>query len=383
MIQLRIAVAIFVLTLAGAVNAQFTTVINVPPDVAPDSIGSDTQLNLMDGGMLSGMPADPDNPNSTGIFEAGSPDGSSQNVELNITGGEAEFLDVHAGGILNMSGGTAFDFLVFDGATVNFSGGLLDSFEARSGSTVNVSGGTIGEPGVVGPRIAGNATISGGTFPARVEVQEGGVVLITGGSFEGPTDGLLNFGAFDALEGSEVVVEGGAFASLVARWDAVVTVTGGEIELLVLRDSGVEATISGGTFGNGIFVSSDVAISGGNFDGQFYVNPGLNVELIGTEFLIDENKIAGLTEPGDSVIINERGGALLSGTFLDGNPFNFTLNEVNGGFFTGGPDYFPFAAEVRLTLVPEPSACGLAVFALLLTGVRRSGKLSGERNAGA
>jgi hypothetical protein len=57
------------------VRAQFTTVINVPPEVAPTSIGSDTQLNLGDGGEIGSN------------FDAGADDGSSTNVEVNIDGG--------------------------------------------------------------------------------------------------------------------------------------------------------------------------------------------------------------------------------------------------------------------------------------------------------
>ena len=55
--------------------ADAATIINVPPEVAPASIGSDTQLNLFDTGSIQR------------IFNAGASDGSSTNVELNIYGG--------------------------------------------------------------------------------------------------------------------------------------------------------------------------------------------------------------------------------------------------------------------------------------------------------
>jgi hypothetical protein len=56
-------------------QAQFTTIYNVPPDVAPSSIGTDTQLNLFEGGWVGSF------------FRAGASDGTSTNVEVNVFGG--------------------------------------------------------------------------------------------------------------------------------------------------------------------------------------------------------------------------------------------------------------------------------------------------------
>jgi len=55
--------------------AQFTTVIDVPPDLPPSQIASDTQPNLEDGGTIANG------------FSAGNSSGTSTNVEINITGG--------------------------------------------------------------------------------------------------------------------------------------------------------------------------------------------------------------------------------------------------------------------------------------------------------
>lgn len=97
--------------------AQFTTTLNIPPDVAPSQIESDTQLNLGDGGVTSNG------------FSAGNPNGSSTNVEMNITGGTV-----------------GRDFAARSGSVVNMSGGWMGrSSDAFSGSTFNFSGGTIDE----------------------------------------------------------------------------------------------------------------------------------------------------------------------------------------------------------------------------------------------
>ena len=160
----KLFTAIIVLSLNGIANAQFTTIFNVPPDVAPDSIGSDTQLNLMDGGVLTGVPTDPDDPDSQGIFAAGSPDAISQNVELNISGGVAGFLDIYAGATLNMSDGTVADLIAYDGATVNITGGTISELGgiAEAGSSVNISGGIFPWPFMFADQT--NVTLSGGAF---------------------------------------------------------------------------------------------------------------------------------------------------------------------------------------------------------------------------
>jgi len=156
----------------AAVSAQsdpagFTTVIDVPPSTIGDEsgIGSDTQLNVADGGTV-------------GIrFNAGAADGSSTNVEVNISGGLiGRRIEAFAGSEINISGGeVGADFDAFDGSVVNISGGFVGArfnalagstvsisggfvdsfFDAFSGSTVNISGGEIG---------SGDFTLVGGEF---------------------------------------------------------------------------------------------------------------------------------------------------------------------------------------------------------------------------
>ena len=101
--------------LARDASAQFTTILNIPPD--PDigndqGIGSDTQLNLFDGGTIGVR------------FDAGALDGTSTNIEVNISGGLV-----------------GDGFRAFDGSTVNISGGGVGiDFDANSGSEVNLFG---------------------------------------------------------------------------------------------------------------------------------------------------------------------------------------------------------------------------------------------------
>src|SRR5687767_3641044 len=121
----RYAAAVLSLFLVELASAQFTTVINVPPDVAPNSIGSFTQLNLFNGGVL------------TGGFEAGTPGTTNTSVEVNIHGGSVgDSFRANNGSTINISGGTiGFNSNANSGSIVNITGGgVLGFLRARSGS---------------------------------------------------------------------------------------------------------------------------------------------------------------------------------------------------------------------------------------------------------
>ena len=110
-----LAVAIALITSQCSL-AQFDTIINVPPDVAPSSIGSNTQLNLFDTGVLQAG------------FQAGNSGGGDTNIEVNVFGGEV--------GVVSAAN---------EGSTFNISGGTIGTFfDANFGSIVNISGGDIG-----------------------------------------------------------------------------------------------------------------------------------------------------------------------------------------------------------------------------------------------
>ena len=114
---------------------QFETVINVPPDPAPAVIDSDTQLNLFADGMIDKF------------FDAGSPKGTSTNVEVNVSGGSVgDGYDAYAGSFTSIAGGViGGGFIAHDGSLVDISAGNIGSrFSALDRSIVNISGGTLG-----------------------------------------------------------------------------------------------------------------------------------------------------------------------------------------------------------------------------------------------
>ena len=113
-------------------RGDFELVIDVPPETSPASIGNNTQLNLSDPGSI------PDN------FTAGAADGSSTNVEVNITGGTVgHHFFSYAGSIVNVSGGNfSHRFWTHGGSISNISGGIFGPDVTCDGnSLVNISGG--------------------------------------------------------------------------------------------------------------------------------------------------------------------------------------------------------------------------------------------------
>jgi hypothetical protein len=142
-----------------------------------DTLGSGSQLNLFDGGDINRA------------FSAGSIDGLSSNVEINIFGGSVERnFNANPNGTVNLFGGSIDFGLKVIGGTVNIFGGNINSggpasgrFEARSGSTINVSGGSIGSRFEVH-----NSTvnISGGTVGRDFRVFSGGIVNVSGGAVD-------------------------------------------------------------------------------------------------------------------------------------------------------------------------------------------------------
>ncbi len=130
------AALLLLLVCHNRARADFTTIINVPPDIGNNqSIGSNTQLNITGGSIGSN-------------FDAGASNGTSVNVEVNISGGTVgTTFEAYAGSVVNVSGGVVnSSFDAKNGSLVNISGGLIGAgFDALSGSVVNFSGGAIAD----------------------------------------------------------------------------------------------------------------------------------------------------------------------------------------------------------------------------------------------
>jgi len=400
--------------LCAPVHAQFTTIIDIddPTDVAPASIGSNTQLNLSADGFIHD-------------FDAGAVDGSSTDVEVNISGGVLD----------------GFQFTANAGSTINISGGTVMPivFAAKEGSTLNIFGGDflVNDQVVSGLDEVGNRvqidltegrTIGGTLADGRPFVlplaryvtmfEPGALVFLESAPLSGPTpqtfvaskdelpswlrrgqklvvdsgasvpDGfLLGVGSHVVFEegsslaressssvqgveaiGATIDIQGGDRISINANNGSQVTVTGGEVG--GYATSGSSFDFSGGklfrttvgqdatlTISGGIVGASQTP--GGDRMGRVVLREGGELHLLGTEFTLRGAPIVGLSAPGDSVIINERGftnGPSLRGTLLDGETFRFDLATHFSSLSSFDPN-----GTLRLTFVPEPSTLALCM----------------------
>lgn len=197
MIRLVVGSFVLFLLLTGSVLGQtFDTVINLPGDVLPPFIGSNTQVNLFDGEL-----------NSSQVFEVGSRDEVVTNAELNVFGGQV-----------------VSSVVALDGTRVNVSGGTLrESLYIHDGSTASISGGNIAtgsfEFFLVGlgnePGAGADVTLSGGAFTDRISVFEDNSIKLIGAEFEVdgmPVVGLGAPGDTAALDVAPGALLSGVFA---------------------------------------------------------------------------------------------------------------------------------------------------------------------------
>jgi len=260
-------------------DPAFTTIINVPPDEAPGAIDSNTQLNLFEGGSIPSY------------FDAGKPDGSSVNVEVNISGGSVgERFRVFSGSTVNISGGSVGDRFIATGSTVDISGGSVgEFFVANSGSTVNISGGSVGR-------------------------------------------------RFFASSDSTVSISGGSVGGVVARSGSTVNVSGGTVGDNFVASSDSTVSISGGSVGHGFgaFSGSTVNLSGGSVGYGFEARSGSTINLSGGQFMLDGVGISQLPYGG----LPYSYGKLFTGTLADGSVFIFATeadDRLDSGTTTLAP----------------------------------------------
>ncbi len=341
--------AIFLLALPCLQQAAlaFTTVYNVPPDIAPTVIGSNTQLNLFDGGVIGPS------------FDAGTPVGPNTNIEVNISGGSTGFgLDVFSGATLNISGGTVGDSLeVFSGGVVHYTGGTVgQNFTSASGGSVAIIGGEFVRNGVP---ISGSTTVSSGTILTGT-LADGTVIVLVRDTAASETRDTFPSGtltlATTSLPAAPSIVNSpvdsvprglragqtltlGAGANTIENFagvDATLNLAGGSIarglelvgtDLNLTQGSigdrfhmfaGSTLNMSGGTIGNDFrsLAGTQINLSGGTVGQQFRVYAGSTIDITGGEFELDGVPVTGTTN-------FPSGSKLLTGTLADGSVFIF------------------------------------------------------------
>ncbi len=331
------------LTLAAHATAQpFSTIINVPPDPDPRTIGSNTQLNLFAGGFIAEQ------------FVAGDPAGTSTNTEVNIRDGELGSDSKAYNSTINISGGIVGRRLSVYDSTLNISGGEIvtdaNTFEDAAviayDSRIHISGGIVGTQLVAHNSIL---DISGGELGSSARVFDGTTVNISGGIVKD------NFRAFS---GSTVNITGGRVNSLRSFSEA--NISGSSWVRGVTANGGSTININGGTVGNDLSRTNNIPsilaqwnstfnISGGDVGSNFDVVAGSTINLTGTSFILDGIDLTHGLTVGEMIPITDQDVAI-EGLLADGSPFSFYI-ETNT---TVLPD-----AIWTVTLVPEPGTLSL------------------------
>ncbi|MEX0937923.1 MAG: PEP-CTERM sorting domain-containing protein [Pirellulales bacterium] len=330
-----ILIAVAILSGAGrSCEADFTTIINVPPDPMPTSIGSHTQLNVYEGAMLFHG------------FEAGAADGSSVDVEVNIYGSIAEpdntpRLIAYPGSVINMHApveGTGYSWITADGSVFNMHGGVIYFFGAGNSTEVNIFEGTIWNMGAH----------SGSTVN-----QMGGAVL---SDFSGLGGEGSVWNLYDGQIGNRFEMSDGA----------VMNMYGGQIGYRFSVGDGATMNIFGGTISLGPDTSRDYAFiaqsdSTVNIHGGLFLENILGVEGSRFNLFVRELSLDGVPVPlvpGVQTLIPNSEGVLLEAILADG-----TFLDLGLGRGRPGIDDFRDGVIFTATLVPEPSTLVLALLA--------------------
>jgi hypothetical protein len=374
-------------------RAQFTTIINVPPNI-PNSqtIDSNTQVNMTSGSIGP-------------VFNAGNPNGSSTNVEVNVFGGTVGAgFNAYNGSTVNLYGGTINDTIdAYSGSTFQISGGRMgDVFRGFPGSHVVISGGEFRLNGTLiegletvpsilpfdlpeGSVLSGtladgtpfafssNDTISsftgGDTFPSgslelrAVALPATGpstITLNSANALSGIRDGQTlimqangRIGRhFSAGWGSSVMMTGGFIDQNFEAVGASIVASGGTIGFRFDAYTGTSVMLSGNVsaqdmeahagsfvhFIDGVFGGYTTGITA--FDGsmihisggQFGVlgtYDGSSVKVFGGEFRLDGVEVAFSGQVGSELPVNVPENSVLTGVFADGRTFAFSSKNSN------------------------------------------------------
>ena len=268
-----------VLLMQFVANAQFTTIINVPPDTVPNHIGSDTQINLLDNGVI-------------GYMSVGATDGTYTNIEVNMLGGTLEQLGAYAGSIVNVSGGILDTFGGNANSVLNVSGGNIIGVLSSYGGQLNVQGGSIEDSSYV---ILDNTWVemSGGLLLGELNAVDSQINLS-----DGAMSGIVN------TSNTNFNVSGGSIGDSFTSFNSTFDMSGGAIGdnayMNITRFnmsngsigknaymSDAKFSLSNGvigqnfTIGNDFYSNNEVTISGGMIGDGFTVNPHSEVNLLG------------------------------------------------------------------------------------------------------
>ena len=235
------------------------------------------------------------------------------------------------------SGGRLGDNFEVVDATLNIDGGGLGRYAGAVRSVVNINSGTVGRDFFA--EAGSEINISGGSVSFSLTAFSGSTINITGGNVSR---------SFRALSGSEVNIDGGSVGDFFsAESGSEVNIDGGSVGLF---NADSDVNINGGTFSDfAANVGSVVDITGGVFAERFLAFSGSDIEIRGSDFVLDGEPLDDNLTFGIPFTITNRD-VTLSGVFADGSAFSFDLNSVT---FAPDEDLFEPSATLAVTLISE------------------------------
>ncbi|CAE7240131.1 unnamed protein product [Symbiodinium sp. CCMP2456] len=320
------------------------------------SIGTDTTLNVLDGGTVGHS------------FTAGTFDGKSADVLINVSGGDVGLaLKLYAGTSMSISSGSVG---VVEGA-------LVGTLTAYSGSNIDISGGTIGDGFVA--NAGSNVRFAGGTVFSGT-LADGSTFAFLGGAQYGDTlqavtltvatlppvdlrprivDWKVTEGQSGLREGQELtLLAGGELRNNFTALDATLNINGGAVGRN-LESVGSLVNVSGGLVGDFsyAYAGSKVNLTGGHVGGRFEAFESVvNVAggSIGNNFIAHPGSVVNVTggRVGSMVASADTVTHISGGRVGTGNNLNFSLLAESGSEvqITGGGLGPGFAARAGSTV---------------------------------
>jgi hypothetical protein len=326
--------------------------------------------------------------------------------KVEVTGGSLFRLNGESGSLMELSGGVVGDLDVRGGSQLIWNGGIATSVDVSTNGKLGVYGidfrlngipiaglgtegnslpynipansiltGTLadGTPMILDPSSRGQAIIANGSLTLHQSADPGPLspqqyIINSSSTLRSLGNGqslILEPGGQVGLiagSGSSIRIEGGELLGGFRAFGANIQIDAGMIGPYFTALAGTTLDIDGGVFGTGfeLLTGSQTSISGGTFPQQVTVHSGAVVDILGKSFFINGVPISQLTDIGDSFVLSQFNGQLLTATLHDGSVINWRLNQDTYNPRNPNPGIYRGAA-VTLHLVPEPTGLIIAL----------------------
>lgn len=277
-------------------------------------------------------------------------------------GATVEEVSVLIGGILTIDGG-ATQQLINDSGEVEIFEGAIYSVLSERESVIGIHGGTINQRLTLEDE--STASISDGRL-AIILVSDQSKLHMSGGELIG-SDPLRNPGRIRVEREGRATVSGGSIPLIIVEDQSQSAVLGGDIGSVHVSQEG-KIDFEGGRLRDLFWVEHESVanVSGGDFQGNFRVDDSAELNLIGSQFILDGVDITASLDAREPLLILDRD-VNLSGILKDGSAFSIELNDSQSR--TGS--LVSRDARLTVTLIPEPGSgalVGLLAMGCLVRG---------------